>query len=386
MSHLSQAGFTPQEMIDANVAVSRGRGQLADRFYDRVMFPIFDEQGHNIAFGGRIMGDGQPKISTPPRRACFIKSETSTALIGPKEFIVAQDTAIVVEGYTIASPAGRRGLKTLSPRWAPPSRSTTSRLTRFAKRIVYMFDGDAAGQKAARRAIQFIEQDSMDLRCVVLPDGNDPMEFITAHGGEALQTRIDAAEPLMDFVYRSLQESSDITTPGGRAKALEDALTLIYPLRNSYMIDTYFIQIADLLGLDLETVRASSGRVFRDVAKREDAERRREQNYERQRAQTERSGSAGGRASGSRDAGRGAWASGATPPVSAPVEEEPYDYVPLDAYGAAPVEVVDDLPPIDVPDGMGAVPVADGSGAPAAAAPMVLTDLERKSLAGSASC
>ena len=132
----------------------------------------------------------------------------------------------------------------------------------------------------------------MDLRCVVLPDGNDPMEFITAHGGEALQARIDAAEPLMDFVYRSLQESSDITTPGGRAKALEDALTLIYPLRDSYMIDTYFIQIADLLGLDLETVRSSSGRVFRDVAKREDAERRREQNYERQRAQAERAGGA----------------------------------------------------------------------------------------------
>ena len=205
------------------------------------------------------------------------------------------------------------------------------------------------------------------------------MEFITAHGGEELQKRIDAAEPLMDFVYRSLQESSDITTPGGRAKALEDALTLIYPLRDSYMIDTYFIQIADLLGLDLETVRASSGRVFRDVAKREDAERRREQNYERQRAQAERSGSAGGRASGSRDAGRGAWASGATPPVSASVEEEPYDYVPLDAYGAAPVEVVEDLPPIDVPDGMGAAP----AGAPTdASAPMVLTDLERKSLAG----
>lgn len=67
---------------------------------------------------------------------------------------------------------------------------------------------------------------------------------------------------------------------------------------------------------------------------------------------------------------------------SGTVEETPYDYVPLDAYGATPVEVVDDLPPIDVSDDMGAVPVADGSGAPAAAAPMVLTDLERKSLAG----
>ena len=252
-----------------------------------------------------------------------------------------------------------------------------------------MFDGDAAGQKAARRAIQFIEQDSMDLRCVVLPDGNDPMEFITAHGGEALQARIDAAEPLMDFVYRSLQESSDITTPGGRAKALEDALTLIYPLRDSYMIDTYFIQIADLLGLDLETVRASSGRVFRDVAKREDAERRREQSYERQRAQAERAGgsqgrSLGGGATGARSAGRGAWAAGATPPVSAPVEEDPYDYVPVDAYGAAPVQVDEDLPPIDVPAGMeSAATVADSSSAAAAPSmPIVLTDLERKSLAG----
>ena len=188
----------------------------------------------------------------------------------------------------------------------------------------------------------------------------------------------------MDFVYRSLQESSDITTPGGRAKALEDALTLIYPLRDSYMIDTYFIQIADLLGLDLETVRASSGRVFRDVAKREDAERRREQSYERQRAQAERAGSAGGRASGSQGTSRGAWAAGATPPVSAPVEEDPYDYVPLDAYGAAPADADEDLPPIDVPAGMeSTAPVADSSSAAAAPSmPIVLTDLERKSLAG----
>ncbi len=186
----------------------------------------------------------------------------------------------------------------------------------------------------------------------------------------------------MDFVYRSLQESSDITTPGGRAKALEDALTLIYPLRDSYMIDTYFIQIADLLGLDLETVRSSSGRVFRDVARREDAERRREQNYERQRAQAERAGGAGGRVFGPQGASRGAWASGATPPVSTPVEEEPYDYVPLEAYGAAPVEVVDDMPPIDVPAGMDAAPAGSASTASVPATSIVLTDLERKSLAG----
>ena len=383
VAHLSQKGFTPQEMIDANVAVSRGRGQLADRFYDRVMFPIFDEQGHNIAFGGRIMGDGQPKYLNTAETSVFHKKRNLYGFNWAKEFIVAQDTAIVVEGYTDCIACWEAGIKNVVATLGTAlTEHHVKTLTRFAKRIVYMFDGDAAGQKAARRAIQFIEQDSMDLRCVVLPDGNDPMEFVTAHGGEALQARIDAAEPLMDFVYRSLQESSDITTPGGRAKALEDALTLIYPLRDSYMIDTYFIQIADLLGLDLETVRSSSGRVFRDVAKREDAERRREQNYERQRAQAERAGSAGGRVSGPQGASRGAWASGTTPPVSAPVEEEPYDYVPLEAYGAAPVEVVDDMPPIDVPAGMDAAPAGSASTASVPATPIVLTDLERKSLAG----
>ena len=299
VAHLSQAGFTPQEMIDANVAVSRGRGQLADRFYDRVMFPIFDEQGHNIAFGGRIMGDGQPKYLNTAETSVFHKKRNLYGFNWAKEFIVAQDTAIVVEGYTDCIACWEAGIKTLSPRWAPRSRSITSRRSPALPSVSCICSMAMRGPEGrpSRDSIYRAGFDGPALRGAARR--NDPMEFITAHGGQELQARIDAAEPLMDFVYRSLQESSDITTPGGRAKALEDALTLIYPLRDSYMIDTYFIQIADLLGLDLEAVRVSSGRVFRDVAKREDAERRREQNYERQRAQAERSGSAGGRTSGS---------------------------------------------------------------------------------------
>ena len=384
VNHLSQLGFTPQEMIDANVAVKRGRGQLSDRFYDRVMFPIFDEQGHNIAFGGRIMGDGQPKYLNTAETSVFHKKRNLYGFNWAKEFIVAQNTAIVVEGYTDCIACWEAGIKNVVATLGTAlTEHHVKTLTRFAKRIVYMFDGDAAGQKAARRAIQFIEQDSMDLRCVVLPDGNDPMEFITAHGGEALKERIDAAEPLMDFVYRSLEESSDITTPGGRAKALEDALELIYPLRDSYMIDTYFMQIADLLGLDMETVRQNSGRVFRQVARAEEAERRREQAYERQRAQQERAGGGdtadGARGNRGQRPSRAAWASGVTPPA-VPPEEEPYDYVPLDAYGAAPVEIEDDLPPLDLPVAAGSD--AQGPSNPSVSVPVVLTDLERRSLGG----
>ena len=371
VSHLSQKGFTPQEMIDANVAVSRGRGQLADRFYDRVMFPIFDEQGHNIAFGGRIMGDGQPKYLNTAETSVFHKKRNLYGFNWAKEHIVAEQTAIVVEGYTDCIACWEAGIKNVVATLGTAlTEHHVKTLTRFAKRIVYMFDGDAAGQKAARRAIQFIEQDSMDLRCVVLPDGNDPMEFITAHGGDALRERIAAAEPLMDFVFRKLEESSDITTPGGRTRALEDALALIYPLRQSYMIENYFQQIADRLGLDANTVRENSQRVFRDVAKREENERRREQNYERMAAQREA-------ATGSNnDARRNTWATGATPPVAAqaatPDEEEPYDYVPLDAYDGEPAAQSDQT-----------APSADQPGfAVNAPMPVVLTDLERRSLAG----
>ena len=158
VSHLSQAGFTPQEMIDANVAVSRGRGQLADRFYDRVMFPIFDEQGHNIAFGGRIMGDGQPKYLNTAETSVFHKKRNLYGFNWAKEFIVAQDTAIVVEGYTDCIACWEAGIKNVVATLGTAlTEHHVKTLTRFAKRIVYMFDGDAAGQKAARRAIQFIE-------------------------------------------------------------------------------------------------------------------------------------------------------------------------------------------------------------------------------------
>ena len=346
VSHLSSKGFTPKEMVDANVAVQRGRGVLADRFFDRVMFPIFDEQGHNIAFGGRIMGDGQPKYLNTAETSLFHKKRNLYGFNWAKEHIVAEQTAIVVEGYTDCIACWEAGIKNVVATLGTAlTEHHVKTLTRFAKKIVYMFDGDAAGQKAARRAIQFIEQDSMDLRCVVLPDGNDPMEFITAHGGDALRERIAAAEPLMDFVFRKLEESSDISTPGGRTKALEDALELIFPLRNSYMVENYFQQIADRLGLDMATVRGNSQRVFREVARREENERRREQNYERAAAQR------------------------AVPAKTAPIEEEePYDYVPLDAYGDAPAPYPQ-----------------DGEYAPApvqsAPEPVVYTELERRSLA-----
>ena len=356
VAHLSQKGFTPREMTDANVAVSRGRG-LSDRFYDRVMFPIFDEQGRCIAFGGRIMGAGEPKYLNTAETPVFHKKRNLYGFNWAKEHIVAADEAVVVEGYTDAISCWEAGIgNVVATLGTALTEHHVKTLTRFAKRIVYLFDGDAAGQKAAERAIQFVETGSVDLRCVILPDDLDPADFLRERGGDELRALLDAAEPLIDFVFRKLEERNDVTTPSGRARALEDACRLIYPLRESYMIDTYYMQIADRLGADPDMVRSSAGRVFRQVEQEERTARSREQRRE----QAQRAVASDRKAPSAPRAGA---ASAAEDPWAAEyADEEPFDYVPAEAQGAVPVAAA------------AVSPEPEQTGA--------LTELERRSLAG----
>lgn len=368
--YLGGKGFTPREMIDANVAYSRPGGGLVDRFFERVMFPIFDEQGKCIAFGGRIMGSGEPKYLNTSETPLFHKKRNLYGFNWAKEHIVAQGEAVVVEGYTDCIACWEAGLgNVVATLGTALTEHHVKTLTRFAKRIVYLFDGDAAGQKAAERAIQFIERDSVDLRCVILPDDLDPNDFVHRYGGEMLKELLAESEPLMDFVFRKLEERSDVSTPAGRAKALEDACELIYPLRSSYMIDSYYMQIADRVGADVEMVREMAPRVFREVQKKEEAAAKRAERYERSARERERSQAepaAGDRTGWNLRAPAGASGEGGDP-----VEEDgafvPDDYVPLDAYEGAAGEGGRD---------------ADGApGAPPPSLLGMLTDLERRSMA-----
>lgn len=360
VNHLRSQGFSPREMIDANVAIDR-RGGLADRFYDRDMFPIFDEQGKCIAFGGRIMGAGEPKYLNTSETPLFHKKRNLYGFNWAKEHIVAANEAIVVEGYTDAIACWEGGIKNVVATLGTAlTEHHVKTLTRFAKKIIYLFDGDNAGQKAAERAIQFVETGSIDLRCVILPDNMDPNDYVNAKGGSALRQLLDESEPLLDFVFRKLEQRADASTPAGRARALEDACRLIYPLRASYMIDTYFVRIADLLGVDVDMVRTASKRVFNDVAREEERAQQREAARERYQQNASRS---------MPRAGREPVPAVDFAPGIPPVDEEPYepyDYIPAEAQGAMSAPFAESH----------VVPAA-----PAAAAP-IYTDLERRSLAG----
>ena len=256
VAHLTRKGYTAEELLAADLAVRRGTG-LQDRFFARVMFPICDEQGRVIAFGGRVIDDGKPKYLNTKETPVFHKGKHLFAFHRAKETIAARGVAIVCEGYTDVMAMHEAGFtNAVAALGTSFSIDHVRTLARFARRIICMFDGDAAGQRAAERAIQFIDKSEADLRCVVLPGGLDPAEFLEAQGAAALQPILDDAVPLMSFVMGKKLEGISPASPAGvRARALNEVATTLAPLKDSYVLDGYAMEVAERLGFSVEDVR-----------------------------------------------------------------------------------------------------------------------------------
>lgn len=253
--HLAAAGFTAEEMQQANVAlVGKGDGKLRDRFYNRVMFPIRDPQGDCIAFGGRVVGAGEPKYLNSQETPLFHKSQVLYGLDKAKAAMAATGTAVVCEGYTDVIALHEAGMRNAV---ATLGTALTMRhirlLSRHARhRIVYLFDGDAAGQRAADRALAFIDgsmtpeagKSRIELAAVTLPDDLDPAEFVGLRGADELKRLVERAQPLLAYGIERRLANHDLSRPEGRAVALTDALSVLAPIKDSMLAKDYAVQIA----------------------------------------------------------------------------------------------------------------------------------------------
>ena len=255
--HLSSLGFTGEEMLEANVATRDGSGRLRDRFFERVMFPIDDASGACIAFGGRVMGDGNPKYLNSQETPIFHKSQVLYALDKAKSHMASSGTAIVVEGYTDVIALHEAGIRNaVATLGTALTMNHIRQLSRHAgRRIVYLFDGDEAGQRAAERALQFIDyamtpeagKTKMDICAVTLPDGLDPAEFIAARGEAGMSELLAAAKPLLVYGIERRIERYDIGTAEGRSDPLADALQVLAPIKESVLAKDYAAQIAGMV-------------------------------------------------------------------------------------------------------------------------------------------
>lgn len=198
-----------------------------DRFRDRIMFPIFSQRGAVIGFGGRVMGEGEPKYLNSPETPVFEKGRELYGLIQARDAIRTAGRALVVEGYmdvlALAQHEIGYAVAALGTATTPVH---VSKLLRLADELVFCFDGDAAGRKAAWRALEVslpLAPDHKPIRFLFLPDGEDPDSFVRTHGREAFEARVKGAETLTQFLIAQLRSESELSSAEGRARFLSNA-------------------------------------------------------------------------------------------------------------------------------------------------------------------
>ena len=237
----------------AGLVVRGDGGKRYDRFRDRVMFPIHDTRGRVIGFGGRVLENGEPKYLNSPETALFSKGKELYGLYLARNAIRAAGQVLVVEGYMDVVALAQHGIEyavaTLGTATTP---FHAQKLFRLSERFVFCFDGDVAGRKAAWRALENtlpVLADGKEARFLFLPDGQDPDDFVRAHGKAAFERAIDGATPLSEFLLQELAARHRPTTAEGRAALVAAARPLASQITAPVLRALVRRQLAELAGL-----------------------------------------------------------------------------------------------------------------------------------------
>jgi DNA primase len=215
----------------AGLVISGDNGKRYDRFRGRVMFPIHDARGRVIGFGGRVLDGGEPKYLNSPETPVFSKGRELYGLFLARDAIRDAGRVVVVEGYMDVVALAQHGVEyavaTLGTSTTPVH---AHKLFRLADSVVFCFDGDAAGRKAAWRALENalpVLVDGKEARFLFLPDGEDPDDFIRRRGKAAFEQAIAAAQPLSEYLVSELAALHPPATAEGRAALLAAARPLV---------------------------------------------------------------------------------------------------------------------------------------------------------------
>ena len=206
-------------------------GKRYDRFRERIMFPIRNPRGQVIGFGGRVLGQGEPKYLNSPEGPLFSKGHELYGLFEAREGIRTSGRVLVVEGYMDVVMLHQHGCHyAVATLGTATTAMHLGKLLRLADRVVFSFDGDAAGRRAAWRALENalpLLSDTKQLDFLFLPPEHDPDSFVRAEGLEAFEACVRDALPLSSFLLKELAQRADITTPEGRARMQAELKPLV---------------------------------------------------------------------------------------------------------------------------------------------------------------
>ncbi|HHH43807.1 MAG TPA: DNA primase [Gammaproteobacteria bacterium] len=267
LKHLGSDTDTQNAAVELGLLVRKDDGRLYDRFRDRIMFPIRDRRGRTIGFGGRVLGDEKPKYMNSPESPVFHKGQELYGLFEARKASQKLERLLVVEGYMDVVALAQFGLSnavaTLGTATTPEH---LERLFRTVHEVVFCFDGDNAGRRAAWRALENalpVLREGREARFLFLPEGEDPDSLVRRIGREAFLEKTVDAVPLSQFFFESLGRQVDTRSVDGRAHLVELARPLLQKLPDSVFRDLMLDQLSQQSGLDRKRL---SERVFGDPA------------------------------------------------------------------------------------------------------------------------
>lgn len=253
MSLLKEKG-ADEKLIETSGLVSKNeeKNRIYDRFRGRVMFPVLNLDGNPIAFGARILAQGEPKYLNSPETPAYIKGEHLYGLFQCKEDIRKKKYAILVEGYLDLIALYQFGITNCAASLGTAFTEQQSKLLgRFAKKVVVNYDGDKAGVKAARRAIEILLAEDFEIKVLVLPDGKDPDDFIRANGFAAYKKQHEkSATTYLQFVLETAVQERNLAVPKQKAEAIEDVMPVLSAIRNPIQKRDSFDQAMSFFRVD----------------------------------------------------------------------------------------------------------------------------------------
>jgi len=233
----------------AGLAVKKESGGYYDRFRDRVLFPIYDMSGREVAFGGRILGEGKPKYMNSPESMIFDKSRLLFGLYQHREAIRKSRTAIVVEGNFDLLLLAVHGIdNVVAPLGTALTRSHIKSLRGYCDEVVLLFDGDSAGLKAARRSIPFFLAEQVEGKVALLPEGDDPDSLVRKKGAEGILHLVETATPLAEYVFSALVQKYGFTL-SGKNRIMQELAELIRDASDPIQRELMVAHFSEKLGV-----------------------------------------------------------------------------------------------------------------------------------------
>ena len=248
-----------QLLMTTGMLVKNDKGRVYDRFRDRIIFPIVDARGRVIAFGGRVLGDDKPKYLNSPETPVFHKSRELYGLYQARKANRSLERIVVVEGYMDVIALAQHGINyAVATLGTATSEAHLDRLFRHVPEVIFCFDGDEAGRKAAFRGLEAalpVMQDGRQVRFLFLPEGEDPDSLVRAKGQGHLEHLFTQASPLEVFLFDQLEQGIDVTTLDGRARFSKVAAPYLQQLPEGVFKTLMYQALAERTGIDVDSLK-----------------------------------------------------------------------------------------------------------------------------------